>query len=221
MIATTKVYNYFDFCSDNFPNSYWNSDIKRNKKIDFFININKSIELLMLIKGINLISDNSKDLMSDCENYLKRVLYCAPINDKMIYSSVMRGLSESLLRTVYSSIFPEETCNKIRSIQYRSLNDEIRGHPILSTIMSTEVNKILNFYGIYSNDIHNKKGSNSNNIRFLSDILTSQSGINPDKLSSDSQSILEFCQKVLFFAFNITDKTLSHTEKSKLEEILK
>lgn len=219
--SNTIIEKYFEFCEENFPKSYWNSHNGKTKKIIFFKNINKSIELLKLLNGLKQTSENAKDLILDSVNYLKRILYCAPINDKIIYSSIMRGLSESLLRIAYSSIFPTESSDKIRLLKYRDLNESINNNALISTIMNKETKKILDFYGKYSNELHNKSKDSSNEIRFLSDILSNKSGINPDKVSSDSQSILDFCQKVLFFIFKIDDKSLSYSDKSKLILILK
>lgn len=220
-VSTKSIDKYFEFCSENFPNSYWNATNKKDKKKDFFRNINKSIELLNILIGLHTVPENSKELIHDSINYLKRILFCAPINDTVIYSSIMRGLCESLLRIVYSSIFQDIHYNIINQMKYRELNETLSTHPIISTIMNKETKRILGFYGKYSNEVHNKKRDNKNDIRFLSEILTNESGINPDKLSSDSQCVLDYCQKVLFYVFKIDEKSLSYSAKSRLVSILK
>lgn len=220
-VSTKSIDKYFEFCKENFPNSYWNTTNKKDKKAEFFRNIDKSIELLKILIGSHTVSENSIELIHDSLNFLKRILFCAPINDKVIYSSIMRGLCESLLRIAYSSLFPDITYTLINNMKYRELNETISAHPIISTIMNKETRKILDFYGKYSNELHNKNKDHTNDIRFLSEILTNSTGINPDKLSSDSQCILDYCQKVLFFVFKIDEKSLSHSAKSRLVNIMR
>jgi hypothetical protein len=209
--------DYFDFCLEYFPKSVWNNGKSISNKKSFFNNVNKSIHFLTVLNGIGRLPDRSKPFITDSIILLKRSLYCAPINDILLYAAVMRGLSESLLKIAYSAIDMELSIEKVRTVKYRNMTDILMGDAMFSTFMGKETSAIMNLYGKYSEEIHGTKAYYD--VKFLSQLMKKEGSLDYNKLKSESQQILFYCQKYLFALFNIDDSKLSFTNKSILQKL--
>lgn len=201
-----------------FPTSTVTVDYKQLKKA--FYKIDSSCQLLDLYKK-NLsvkLSETSVALLKDLSILLKHLLLAIPIEDSLFYHSLMREISETILRICWTSINPEESLASLRTKNYRTLQEYLKSSMSLTVKLGTQFNKFFSLYAKSSNELHAKNGYERVDTFFIDQVFHSKS-IDEHNLSQDTQLILIFCSQNIFSLFNITDNDLSHPQKALISKI--
>src|SRR5699024_965595 len=110
---------YLEFVQEYYPKSSMNYSIQSDvfKKIIF--TILKTIKLWDLYDDIDEIHSEYRNMMQDLKMYLIRLLYILPTNDYFFIDSLMRSMSENVLRILYSILFPRASAESVATLSYR------------------------------------------------------------------------------------------------------
>lgn len=216
MIIEKELELYKEFCNENFPYSIYNKGLK----VSYIESIYKSLEAIDIYEGTNEIngSDTSLKFIRDLEYLLINLLYVLPVNNSLIYSSVLRAITEICLRICYASQFKLVGYDKINKLGFRELDESLKKCYSIFFLSNDNYNKIKDRFGSYSKTIHNQGVKPT--LNFLEDCIKVKQ-IDSNKMEQDINVITTFCLRTLPVIFNISDSTLSTAQKLRLAKLMK
>ncbi|WP_313627542.1 hypothetical protein [Enterococcus italicus] len=206
--------NYISFVSNCFPKSSW-SHTRTEKKI--YKNISNSIEALDIYISLSTKSKIRPELLVDLKVLLKHYLFLLPLKNPIAYPSMMRAIAETMIKIMYSSVYVDETTDKIRSLNYRSLSDAIDSSMTLKSVLRKSTIDTKQNYGNFSASIHAKNGFFAYDEPYISHFFKGY--ISNDTLVKDSDAINEFVMKSIFIINNYSDKDFGQNQKVLFEKL--
>lgn len=150
----TNVNEYKDFVKNNFPKSKLNNNETRDILYKHIYENNLITNIILKNIEINKKKSGYLDFIIIYKNQLNKLLLCLPLNEKSIAFFFVRSALENLLKHIYS-FFIDIEINKVNRTSFRHIKEDLK-----SSIYHYEINKniesLFNYYGKYSNSIHNK-----------------------------------------------------------------
>lgn len=210
---------YYDFIQKYFPNS------GASDKIEILYRKIEEINTLYEIFQNHTNFANSY-LNEDKIIYLKRhivglnrLLIYVPLNDDIGIDACMRYSVEQFLKFLYGIYFDKDI-NKINKTSFRNIKDDFKELTNLDARVSECLTTIYNLYGKYSNNIHKNCALDEDRFKYLSEILTSETGY-AYKIQEDIDKIFSFFATVMASIFEIKMEGLSSSERLRLYSGLK
>lgn len=216
MIIEKEIELYRDFYRENFPHNNFMNSIKKS----CIENVYKCLEAIDIYEETSEINDhdNSLKFLRDLEYALINFLYTLPLNNKFLYSSVLRAIMEICLRICYSSQFKLVEYDKINKMSFRDLDETLNSCYNVSFLCNENFKKIKERFGLNSKIIHNQGAKPSLNL--LEDCIKVKQ-IDNNKMEQDINVINTFCMRTLPVIFSINELTLSTAQKIRLEKLIK
>ena len=211
-IDNEKYMNYLNFVNSNYPNSDW-GDSKKEKTI--YMNISNYLSCLDIYTSVNHKKCIHSDLLDDLIVLLRHYLFLLPLKNPISYHAIMRAICETIMKIMYSSIYPNETSESIRKLNYRYLSETIDSDVTLKSIVGENTLKIKNSYASSSNQIHSKTGFSQFNAPYLAN-LWSSSFLSIDTMKNDSSTIYEFISKSIYVLNKYDSNDFGHNQKNIL-----
>ncbi|MDT2676624.1 hypothetical protein P7D92_06490 [Enterococcus dongliensis] len=211
-IDNERYQNYLDFVSSNYPNSDW-SDSKKEKIV--YMNILNSISCLDVYTSVKHKKSIQTDLLKDLIVLLRHCLFLLPLKNPISYHAIMRAICETIMKIMYSSIYPNETSESIRKLNYRYLSDTIDSDVTLKKVVGENTLKVKNGYANSSNQIHSKSGFSKFDAPYLTTFWSS-SFVSTDTIKNDSTIIYEFISKSIYVLNKYDSNDFGHNQKNIL-----
>lgn len=209
-----KYQDYCSFVFSSFPKARWG---KTSTEKNIYKKISYSIEALDIYLSISNKQKIQPELLLDLKVLLKHYLFLLPLRNPIAYPSIMRAIAETMMKIMYSSIYIEETPDRVRSLSYRTLVDAVDGSMKLKSVLRSSTLETKKKYGDSSVSIHAKSGFSIYDKPYISlffdDFVTNKA------LLSDATGVYEFVTKSIFIINNYEDKDFGHNQKNIFEQL--
>ena len=215
-IDNEKYQNYLNFVISNYPKSDW-SDSKKEKTI--YMNISNSLSCLDVYTSVKHKEGIQTDLLKDLIVLLHHYLFLLPLKNPISYHAIMRAICETIMKIMYSSIYPNETSESIRKLNYRYLSDTIDSDVTLKRVVGENTLKVKNSYANSSNQIHSKSGFSQFDAPYLVNFWSS-SFVSTDTIKNDSTIIYEFISKSIYVLNKYDSNDFGHNQKNILLDMI-
>lgn len=216
MKAKDSYLQYQAFVNKNFPNSYYRNVPDSITERFFMLVHGRNIYLDVVLRNFPLNSNQSQFI--EIFNFnLNRLLYTIPTNDDYIINYNFRSLIESLINIVYFGKAAPDDKNYNES--YRNLKKKLKETEYYSTVKN-DCDQLFNFYSVFSEELHQKKGVSDYSKSFLEDIMSLPSKTSLIKRISQLEKIINFLEKVIFSFSSVKLQNLSGPDRFLLRNEL-
>lgn len=152
------------------------------------------------------------------KNQFNKILLYIPLNDISSVNFCMRVTIENLLKFLYSVYFNKEL-QDINILSFRHIKEDLNSLETELFINKDKINILTNFYGVFSNLVHEKINKNQSQLRYLENIIE-EGELNLGELDDRLLKTLNAYEELLFNIFKISEKTLSASEILRLKNTL-
>ena len=216
-----KEYNdYLKFVENNYPNSSLNRVTEKNKFRIIIINSLKVIRLLDLYFHNDQIKEDLKELTDDVKMQCIRLIYALPINDYFFIDTVIRSISENILRVVYQIAFPENNIESTKKYNHRTLWDNGIKTSELFDSHKEALSGINRIFGNKSLTVHSYSRHYDNQVNYLIDLMINETQISIKQLNSDIRTIYEFLINDLFILLELDKEEMTLSQSLSLKELI-
>lgn len=190
-------------------------DRKSVEKIYRRINENALItEIFMKYIDKSPIKSNL-EFLKVYKDFFNLLLLYIPINDINSINFCMRIMIESLLKFLYSIYFNDD----INKISFRNMKEDFNKLKTDIFFNSKLIEVLFNYYGKYSNSIHNKNNKLNNHLEFIEKIITNKN-TNFNKIDADLLNVLNVYYKIISNIYKFKISTFSTPEWTRLRKNL-
>lgn len=205
---------YEKFIKEYFPTASYDEKLETLYLYICENNYMTDIYIKYLSKDKEYLSEEKIVFLRRYKIGLNKLLIYILINDTIGINACMRYCIEQLLKFIYS-IYINKNVDEINRVSYRFLKEELNK----ININSDKLNKLYSYYGKYSNEIHDKQTTVTNEMSYLKDILIS-SNYFIKSVNQDIDKILESYHKIMIDIFQIKEMELSVSERRGLATLL-
>lgn len=214
-------YNEFSdyklFVNTFFPESILNANICfLNKSVQSLFKCIYLIELI-INELDNDLDQEAVDILLDTNAMIYRMLYILPTSEKYFVSSAMRGLCESVLRTILISECLPADLNNLRNEQYRHISTKVK-ESNLYTHCKVSIDKVISLFGQHSKIIHNKQ-KNSEHITYLEEYMNGFNSYTIDTLNSNIKMITSTLLDILVISYQFDPSEFTQYNKKIYKQI--
>ncbi|WP_326931590.1 hypothetical protein [Enterococcus avium] len=163
------------------------------------------------------LSDDEVEILLDGNRMIYRLLYILPSGEKYFVSSAIRGLSESLLRTLLLRESTQLSLQNLKGEQFRYLKDKVKKTSTYSNCKSI-IDKVISLFGQHSKIIHNKK-KHSEHITYLEDYMYGFDSYTADQLNSNIKMLATALIDVLVLNYQFDPDLISQYNKRVYKQI--
>lgn len=149
---------------------------------------------------------------------LNKLLIYVPLNDGLGVNACMRYCTEQLLKFLYA-ICIDEGIDRINTIKYRFLKENLKSNIHLIGITDNEIDKLSSYYAKYSNEIHDKNNIIDNEVIYLKQVITGPNDYIKE-VNNDLNKILEIYHNIMITVFEIHKNSLASFERIRLPQIV-
>ncbi|WP_121615190.1 hypothetical protein [Virgibacillus halodenitrificans] len=210
--------SYIQYVSNFYPKSSMVSSSNVHKYKNIIHYSFKTIYLLDLYYHYQGTSIKSKSLLMELKMSFVRFLYVLPINDYFFIETILRAISENVLRVVYNIIYPDKGIEEIKKLSYRNLwQNGIKKSNVFSE-NNTTLSNINNIYRQKSDTIHSSRYNYENQIDYMIDLMIEDSQMSLKQLESDIMHLYQFIlhEMKIFLDVNEQDLTLQQINVLKM-----
>lgn len=208
---------YRDYLEEDFPESKFTKEFN-NPNINRAIkNIFKSLELIRLYMDHEKIPLEVKKILKVCHDDLLKYIYILPFGEQYFYNSIVRKISETLLRLYILMFDNSKKYSDIESLSYRSIKE------ILNDCEKSKLNEYkpnIDFfkgqYGLGSKVIHGT--IEINNIKYLHSIQRDNICDDPEKIQKFTKNIEVIFNNKIKDIYDLNKKDYSTSQLSILED---
>lgn len=211
--------DYKKYVALYYPKSHMVEANEKDLYKEIITKIFKSISLLELFSSHEKVQQNTKELIEELQMYFIRFLYVLPLNDYYFVDTLLRAISESILRIVYSIIFVSEELINIKKIKYREMwHEKIKKSDIFDEFRIS-LSNINNIYGKKSRTVHSDQEQYSNKITYMIDLMSLEPQIKIKNMNSESNILYKFLLEDLKKMLKIDERSITLQQKLILKNM--
>lgn len=207
---------YQVFVQKNFPNSHYLTKSEPITKRFFNLVHGRTIFLDVILRNYSL-SSNQANFVEIFNFNLTRLLYTIPTNDDYIINYNFRSLIESLIKLIYFGIAFRDKQNFNES--YRNLKNELKSTEFYN-IAKNECDQLFNYYSMFSEELHQKKGVSGYSKSFLEEIMSSPPSRSLETRISQLEKVVIFLENIIIDLPTVSLKDLSGPDRFLLNNEL-
>lgn len=216
-----KENEYKEFIERNFPNS----GVIENKFINsIYLRVCEN-NLITNIFQKYILKNNPTNMHYELL-FLKRyqiqfnkILLYMPLNEYSGISFCVRSMLEYLLKFIYS-IYINKSKDIINRCSFRHMKEDLNKLELDLEKEKEKLNILFNYYGKYSNLIHDKENEYNYDMEYMEGIITNNS-LDLEALNVDLINILNIYETLISYIFEINNDTLALAEKIVLKNTIK
>ncbi|WP_462392618.1 hypothetical protein [Clostridium cadaveris] len=147
--------------------------------------------------------------------HFNNLLLYIPINECNCINFCLRAMVENLLKFLYSVYF-DGSLNSITVCKFRDIKEGLNKLETNIFIDKVEIQRLLSYYGKFSNSIHDKNFDNKTQLDYMESIIRFNQ-LDLEELDSNLINILNIYEVFVGNIFEISERTLSIGEALRLK----